>query len=113
MPRPIDRTVSLYLSLRQSRAIYGLLAVLGVLAALYSVSFSVLLMGALINGHTTLTLDVGVQFLMSVVLVGLTIMFTLAAIESSRRIRRLNDNPQADVKPMALGYLLSVFFPIR
>ena len=107
--RSITSVVELDQSLRRSRAVYLLLSVVCVPAAIFagfSIIFSVIDMAesAVVPSPYDL-----VDFGLSVIAIYLACSFVSSAKEASRRLKKLVDDPSSNVHPMPVSFLESIF----
>ncbi len=103
--RSVSNTIQLDQSLRSARNFYFVLSVISVPAALFSLAWLIADISALFSGSESPGQAVW-NILLDAAVIGVAYVAVLQVAEANRRIRRLANDPSANVKPM---YVPSLF----
>ncbi len=111
--RSTTETLELDSSLRQSRAIYVVLAIVLSPLALFGVINMFLGLGALISSLSSGYLSSGafLALLFGVVAIGAEYVTIRQCVEANRRLKILRENPEQKVRRMAAPFQSSLFGP--
>jgi len=105
----IQNVVELDQSLRRSRAVYILLSAIFVPGAVLATFWFVFLALDVAEGRVALRIGTLIEAALCVVEFLLAYSFVSSAREAARRLRRLAENPDADVRPMPVSFLETLF----
>ena len=104
----LSESVTLYTSLRPSRGVYAVLAIVVLAVALVSAIYSLDFVRSAKEHDFVLSLPVLVLFLLQAMTILLAISLVRSLIECNRRLRILREDPDANVRPMPVSFLESV-----